>query len=1140
MRITTVYNDCSNKITVKAVNRIEDVPPTNVVFDDLAQESIGAANNTATDLGKAIGTDRGFRFKVTRPDAGQMKIGLYNTSEKNPWANGYVLLLTKGSKEGAVNWNVKSGANENAWTAQGEELTDVPAEMEVYAWLSDVDGAKKLNVIIAGTRIVTDGAAADGSCGEVTQGTYMSVYNETNAVAVFTDLSETNVVPGADVSFEDLAVTKKTDSITLKGNAGNDLGAVSSVQTGFQFRVTKPTGGKMKVGLYNASADNVWDGGYLLFLEKGSKDGSVKWTLCGAGEAILTYGEVGGSAEEMLVSVWMSADNKLNLIIDGKRIVSSVDVVALTEANRYMAVYNECSNTITVSALDKEDEDVLPTDIIFDDLSKENISAVNSVATSLGKIVGTDHGFRFKVTRPDEGRMKIGLYNTSDENPWADGYVLMMERGSQTGAVNWNVRSGANESAWAAWGNELTDVPAEMEVYAWLRDVDGVKKLNIQIAGKRIVRDGTAANGGCGEVAQGTYMSVYNEQPTDAVFKTLGGSVPNPDPEPEPEPDKPAQIPSDVIFEDLGQTVQKNMITMSSNVAENLGQLGSTEHGFKVKVGAPKSEDVGKNLKIGLYNTQKSNPWTDGYILCLSPGKTAGSVNWAVRLGNGEGLVDFGSLTGISEEIEVYVWLSERTASGHKLNIAANGKQLISRKMDSSVTLGNYLSAYSEWKNPAILYTYENVKEANTLRPVNTSNNPEKGVRFDDLLHLIYRYEIKAPVKEVTKLGQVGSLDRGLKFRVTAPGVADKGNPIKIGFYNTIENNPWGDGYLLVLKQGENSGEVGWSLLVAKTEDPIASGTLTGVKEADLTVMTWLADRNAAGHTIHVVINGKEIVVCRNDGSIKIGTYMAAYNDLERVIQFKSAAEKSDLSEITFEDLGVTARMNEVAATKNVAKGFGQVKSRETGFQFNIAVPTNANLNKNLKVGLYNTDKKNPWADGYILVFTPRGNGNMSVSLIKGKDETRFVVIEDLANIEQDGLIAVSVWITDLDKATGSHTIHIMINEKELIAYPCEDGSVLLGRFMSVYNEWDDPAIFHTITRIETLRDRYLKRFGDPTSIETKPVFTDRKDPEEPTIEPEEEQESLGYVIGIVAAAVVVAGAIVTVVIIKRKKKEKN
>ena len=127
--------------------------------------------------------------------------------------------------------------------------------------------------------------------------------------------------------------------------------------------------------------------------------------------------------------------------------------------------------------------------------------------------------------------------------------------------------------------------------------------------------------------------------------------------------------------------------------------------------------------------------------------------------------------------------------------------------------------------------------------------------------------------------------------------------------------NPWFDGYLLALTPGEKSGELKWSLMVAKTEDLIDSGTMKGVTGSALTVKTWLTDVKSSGeNTIHVVINGKEIVVCRNDGSIKLGNYMAAYNGWGRAILFKSASPLPDLSGniegVTFEDMGSAARMN--------------------------------------------------------------------------------------------------------------------------------------------------------------------------------------------------------------------------------------
>ena len=710
----------------------------------------------------------------------------------------------------------------------------------------------------------------------------------------------------------------------------------------------------------------------------------------------------------------------------------------------------------------------------------------------------------------------------------ANGYILSLGYGDADGSVNWAVRLGNGEDL-VDFGT-LTDVSENISVYVWLSDITASgHKLNIAADGKQLISKQMGSR-----VKLGKYLAAYNEWKNAAVFYTFDNVNQSNNLLPV---DTSGNAGNGVIFEDLGQTVVKNSVKAPTRDYGNLGQVSSLSHGFKVKVTAPGASEKGKNLKIGFYNTANRNPWADGYILVLTPSDTGGNVRWTLLLGKNEEPLDSGEIVGVSSQMEVKAWLTDISGAKHTIHVAVNGKELVVSRNDGSVKVGTYMAAFNEWGQPAEFLTYQQVKEANTLLAFNTSKNPESGVQFDDLLRTIYRYTLKAPTNEAINLGQVSSLSRGFKFKVTAPSIADKGKPLKIGFYNTSVKNPWFDGFLLVLAQGENEGEVDWSLMVAKTEDLIESGTLTGVTGPDLTVMTWLTDINASGHTIHVVINGKEIVVCRNDGSTKIGTYMAAYNGWERMVQFKSATPIPDLSGnvegITFEDMGMAARMNELTVPKGVAKGLGCVSDRETGFKFIVTTPLECDQNRNLKIGLYNTNKKNPWSDGYILVLTPREGGNMSVALIKGKDETKFVVLDDLADMDKEELMEISVWITGFDKKTGVHTIHIMVNDEELIAYTCEDGSVLTGRYMSVYSEWENPVVFRTITEIETLTDLYLKKFGDPTAMRTgtEPV-------EKEEVVEDVKSNISGYVVGGVVAAVVISGAIVTVVFVRRRKKK--
>ena len=343
-----------------------------------------------------------------------------------------------------------------------------------------------------------------------------------------------NAGNGSDeVAFETIKDTAGVDSVDAAKNASTNLGTVSAKRKGFQFKLTRPgtsAGGQIKIGLWNTSKNNVWSNGYILVVQPRSEEGKLGWAMRkGSNEGLFAFGDLTDiTGDTITVRTWMTNLNEgtgahtIHVSINDTEIFNS-DIGGDLLTGCYMAAYNEVSVPMVFSSVKEEqpepDEPDVPDErVVFDDLAQDSILAPKAQYVDLGQISGTDKGFRFQVTRPDEGQMKVGLYNTAQANPWADGYVLLLANGSTPGAVGWNVRSGADDHAWVAWGDQVTDVPDEMEVYVWLADVAGVKKLNVIIAGKRVVTDGVAQNGSCGDVTLGTYMSVYNEQTTAPVF----------------------------------------------------------------------------------------------------------------------------------------------------------------------------------------------------------------------------------------------------------------------------------------------------------------------------------------------------------------------------------------------------------------------------------------------------------------------------------------------------------------------------------------------------------------------------------------------------------------------------------------------
>lgn len=500
----------------------EDEPDGWVIFDNLGASTISAPNAASSNLGKVAGVDRGFRFQVSRLEAGNMKIGLYNTAPNSgPWQGGYYLWLSKGTNAGEVNWSVRCGSNESAIIDGGYTLTGIPQEFPVYTWLSETDGTYKLNIIINGIRVLTEGVPSNMEY-TVEVGTYMTVYNEQGSVATFTEIAETDVTPDAGIVFEDLGQMTKQNVVRPDNNTAVSLGNVSALEKGFQFKVTAPTSGSMKIGLYNNSAADPWDGGYTLKLASGTTSGSVMWTLDGRpGETVLTYGELANVSETMLVSAWLDTEYGLNLIIDGKKIISSVCVNPSGQGTG-MSVYDECGNEIAFETIamvyDKPDEGV-----VFEDLGQmtgmNQIDVASSTHVGLGKLSSLQKGFQFRVTRPTSSAIKLGLYNTSAGNPWAGGYIVGIMPGLLEGTVKWNLYAnvdGNSEPQLMAYDDTPIEVSEEIMVYVWATEIDGVQKINVIIEGHRVITTASATG-----VSIGNYMSIRNDDTSTHTVKTI-------------------------------------------------------------------------------------------------------------------------------------------------------------------------------------------------------------------------------------------------------------------------------------------------------------------------------------------------------------------------------------------------------------------------------------------------------------------------------------------------------------------------------------------------------------------------------------------------------------------------------------------
>ena len=162
-------------------------------------------------------------------------------------------------------------------------------------------------------------------------------------------------------------------------------------------------------------------------------------------------------------------------------------------------------------------------------------------------------------------------------------------------------------------------------------------------------------------------------------------------------------------------------------------------------------------------------------------------------IGKDETPIDAGEIENAGETIEVMAWLTNISLPKHILHIAINNKEVVANQNDGSITIGKHMAVYNDWTNPALIYTFLEVVEANQLRALDGSANAGKGIAFNDLSKTTYRNKLNAPTKAVTALGRLESLGKGFQFKLNCPKETDKGKVIKIGLYNTSVSNPWKD-----------------------------------------------------------------------------------------------------------------------------------------------------------------------------------------------------------------------------------------------------------------------------------------------------------------------------------------------------------
>lgn len=989
-----VYNEWSASAEFVHV----DAPSFESILSTAGAESLSANNGGYLNMQQVSSVGTKFAFYLNVPSAassGDLKIGFYNTAGQNPWANGYIVVVSQRSTEGTLGFALRKGNGEGL-LAIASDMTFTEDTILIQTWIE----SNTLYVSVNGEVIFT--YTNDGT---ITTGAYMSAYNGWTEAAVVTNVAE-------ELIYEELDTTAGVNTIDATNGGHTNLGNVSSSERGFRFRMTNPgttSGGQMKIGLYNTTAGNVWSEGYILNIVAQGGNGSAQFKLLANTSA---NGEAGTLAENTIsgltgdyltISTYVKNDIIRVYANDTLVLAYAHDGTYDITPGKYMGVYNEWGQTMTFKTLGMTMEDLNST------LGVQSVDANAGATVNLGQLDSAANGFTFQVTHPRltrSGDVKIGLYNTTTTNPWSYGYILTLSGRTSEDTVGIALRNGNGEGLLVNAGDISGLTGRYLTVTVYIED----NVLHVSVNDKEVI-----AYTNEGAVTIGTYMSAYNGWNKEIKFRMYA---------------------EEIEFEQLDTTLGKQTTKVGSAVTGNLGQVSSIEKGFAFKVSNPRTTNSDCDMKIGLFNTATTNPWADGYYLALSGRASDGTVGIAIRKGSGENLLgNAGDISGFTEDyITVYTWIENNT-----FYVEINETEYFAFVNDGTqvdtIAVGTYLSVYNGWNDVAefrilgevveeVPITYEDVKDTAGIDSATMAN------------------------AEYLDMGQVKNNKDYFMFQVSRPEITASEENFKIGLYNTEAKNPWAGGYILSLNTKTTDGTIGWSVRSDGETVLVGFDDISGLAGDYITVATWLTNVNSTtgAHVLHIAIDGTEIVTYTNDESVASGNYMSAYNGW---------TQDATVSAM-FEDLGATAEVNSASAANTGYIDMGAISDMEKGFRFKVTNPNVTEEEENFKIGFYNTAGNDAWAGGYILSLNTKTTDGLVGWSVRGGGETTLVGFSDLTD-KYDEYLTVHVWLTKVDEAAGTHVLHIAIDGVEIVTYT-HDGSFDTGANMCAYNGWTQTA----------------------------------------------------------------------------------
>lgn len=680
---------------------------------------------------------------------------------------------------------------------------------------------------------------------------------------VFINLAPEHAIAEEQPKVEDLfEITDCSEAVFVDAwasGAGMEIGQVHENGAGVTFKIARPKMGAVKIGLWNTSSANVWSNGYILQLNGKSDLGTVGVILKnGSNEGEIVGEQVVSDLGEMLTIACYTVAGEdgatiVKVALNGE-IVVDANTNGISVGN-YINVYNESKSAFAF----------LSTLVSFEDVPAmtggKQVFTLKATETGGGQNIGKTSvdgaGIAFRMDRPTSGTIKFGLWNTSTNSIWNDGFILEIKSYAEKGKVGIILKNANNEAIFVD-KQVFTGVGEELSFECFPLVTEQGTKLMIRLNGQIII-DYTATG-----VKLGSYFGAYNELGMAYEIRSIYTNR----------------------LEDVLEMAGSVAVLAPTNDSD-IGELSSITNGFAFKMDRPTSG----NIRIGLWNKSDSEEWTDGnnvwsngYILQIEGKKEAGAVS--ITLKNGLDEKEFAvksDYAGLGEELTFECYKAYANG-GLLIRIVLNGTEIITAHTQGVIT-GTRVSVWNEiapdWAINSLYYA----DEAEILDYTAIS---EENVTAREI-----------PVDGGYNLGKNIGINQGAKVKVTlsADNAGEERNLLKFGLFKAEEREVWGkdnDGYiasfdiknytLSIISGEEKNTYVKETSFADKLEGFDVTVEFSAVK--------LYRYEEEVGHILNVKVNGETVVNYINtSGKTILGSNFNVYNWTEAPVTV-SATEK--------------------------------------------------------------------------------------------------------------------------------------------------------------------------------------------------------------------------------------------------------